>query len=134
MELSWDAVGAIAESVGAVAVLLTFAYLAVQIRQNAQSLDRQSDIARAQIQQNRADTAAQMVATITSVPENVDVYVRLLNESNLSKSGLSDVENARMTSILGMFRAQSENTFLQYEQGFLPEDFYRDVGLSLIHI
>lgn len=56
MELNWDAVGAIAESLGVVAVLLTLAYLAVQIRQNAQSLDRQSDIARAQTQQNRADS------------------------------------------------------------------------------
>ena len=32
--MNWDALGAIAELVGAIAVLLTLIYLAVQIRQN----------------------------------------------------------------------------------------------------
>ena len=32
---SWDAVGAIGEIVGAVAVVMTLAYLSVQIRQNS---------------------------------------------------------------------------------------------------
>jgi hypothetical protein len=33
--MNWDAIGAIGETVGALAVILTLAYLAVQIRQNA---------------------------------------------------------------------------------------------------
>ena len=33
--MNWDAIGAIGETVGAIAVILTLAYLAIQIRQNA---------------------------------------------------------------------------------------------------
>ena len=36
--MNWDAVGAIAESVGAVGVIATLAYLAVQVRENAEQL------------------------------------------------------------------------------------------------
>lgn len=37
--MEWDALGAIAEFVGAVAVLITVGYLAVQIRQNTRALE-----------------------------------------------------------------------------------------------
>ncbi|MEP1469336.1 MAG: hypothetical protein ABJK25_00025 [Halieaceae bacterium] len=37
--MNWDAVGAIAEVIGAVAVIITLAYLAVQIRQNSRLLE-----------------------------------------------------------------------------------------------
>ena len=36
--MSWDAIGAISEVVGAIAVIATLAYLAVQIRQNTDSV------------------------------------------------------------------------------------------------
>lgn len=36
--MNWDAIGAIGEVIGALAVVLTLAYLAIQIRQNASSV------------------------------------------------------------------------------------------------
>jgi len=36
--MNWEAIGAIGESVGAFAVLITLGYLAVQVRQNTQSM------------------------------------------------------------------------------------------------
>ena len=36
--MNWDAIGAVGETVGAVAVLLTLVYLAMQIRQNTKSV------------------------------------------------------------------------------------------------
>ena len=38
--MNWDAVGAIAESIGAIAVVLSLIYVAVQIRQNTQQFSR----------------------------------------------------------------------------------------------
>lgn len=40
--MNWDAVAAIGELVGAVAVLITLVYLATQIRQNTQAMRRQA--------------------------------------------------------------------------------------------
>jgi len=35
--MNWDALGAISETIGAIAVIVTLAYLAVQIRQNTRA-------------------------------------------------------------------------------------------------
>lgn len=40
--MNWDAIGAAGEVVGALGVIFTLGYLAVQIRQNTQSTDKQS--------------------------------------------------------------------------------------------
>jgi len=42
LEMEWDAVGAIAELFGAFAVLITVAYLAMQIGQNTRALKTSS--------------------------------------------------------------------------------------------
>jgi hypothetical protein len=47
--MNWDALGAIAEVMGALAVLATLIYLSVQIRQIARSQDRQNEIAMADL-------------------------------------------------------------------------------------
>jgi hypothetical protein len=41
--MDWDAVGAIAEAVGAAGVLITLAYLAIQIRHNSASVDASTE-------------------------------------------------------------------------------------------
>ena len=41
--MNWDAVGAIAEAVGAAGVLITLVYLAVQIRHNSASVDASTE-------------------------------------------------------------------------------------------
>ena len=59
--MNWDALGAIAEAVGALAVLATLIYLSVQIRQSARSQDRQNEIAMADLFMQRAGVAIDLV-------------------------------------------------------------------------
>lgn len=70
--MNWEAIGAIANIVGATAVLATLIYLALQIRQNSRSINQQNDMARAQTTQLRADSVADLVG------------LALVNESNLA--------------------------------------------------
>jgi len=44
--MNWDAIGAIAEVIGALAVLITLAYLAVQVRQNSTQLREAARLAK----------------------------------------------------------------------------------------
>ncbi len=46
--MNWEAIGAIGETAGAVAVVATLFYLAIQIRQNSSSLDRTNEFAQAE--------------------------------------------------------------------------------------
>ncbi len=128
--MNWDAIGAIGEVIGAIAVLITLAYLAVQIRQNAISLDKQSDIARAQILQSRADSVTGLASVITADPENIRVFAKLQGMEHFEREAFTDEEFVRAQFVLTMLRANLENTYLQYKQGYLPEEFYRDVGMK----
>ena len=55
--------GALGEFVGAIAVVATLIYLAVQIRQNTRSMDASRRLALAQTYQMRADALQTMVTT-----------------------------------------------------------------------
>lgn len=62
--MNWEATGAIADIVGATAVLATLIYLALQIRQNSRSINQQNDMAKAQTIQARADSVTQLMLTV----------------------------------------------------------------------
>ena len=62
--MNWDALGTIAELLGAIAVFLTLAYLAIQVRQNSRALEEQNKFSAAQIMQARTDTAISFLSTI----------------------------------------------------------------------
>ena len=128
--MNWDAMGAVGEIVGAIAVLATLIYLAAQIRQNAQALDRQGDIAQAQIQQMRADSVTQLSTVCTANTENIELLTRLINTKEISPEELSPEENMRARMLLTMLRSNLENTFLQFKKGFLSEEFYLEVGVK----
>jgi len=93
--MNWETIGSISELVGAIAVLATLIYLAMQIRQNAQSIDRQTEIARAQILQDRADSIIQMSILATSTPENIKLFTRFLGTKGTGPDELTPEENAR---------------------------------------
>ena len=52
--MNWDAIGALAEVIGAVAVVVTLAYLAIQVRQNSAAIRSatRADIAKTQAELN----------------------------------------------------------------------------------
>lgn len=128
--MNWETIGSISELVGAIAVLATLIYLAMQIRQNAQSIDRQTEIARAQILQDRADSIIQMSILATSTPENIRLFTRFLGTKGTGPNELTPEENARASLLLTSLRSNLENTFIQFEQGYLPKDFYEEVAVK----
>jgi len=127
--MNWDAIAAIGELVGATAVLATLIYLAVQIRQNSRSIDQQNDVAAAEILQTRADSVTQLVALVANSEENVNVFAKLTTSNDVRPEDLDPSERIRASLLLTAIRSNFENTFLQYKQGFLPEEFYQDVAV-----
>jgi hypothetical protein len=62
--MDWNAIGAVGELLGSVGVLITLVYLAVQIRQNTDSLAENRKYAKAQMYQARADAVNYMTAEL----------------------------------------------------------------------
>lgn len=126
--MNWEATGAIADILSAVAVLATLVYLALQIRQNSYAIDQQNGIANAQILQQRADSVVQLAALVLNSEANLAIFTKLLTNKELNPDHLDVNERARVEFLLPPLRANLENLFLQYQSGFIRDDFYQDVA------
>lgn len=110
--MNWDAIGAIGEIIGALAVVVSLIYLAIQIRsQNSQA---KLSALREMSKELRATTA--MFAT-----ENISgIFVR----ANKDYSCLEETESVQLIVLAtNIFRAW-ENTFLEHRYGSLDKNVW----------
>jgi hypothetical protein len=123
--MNWDALGAIAELLGAIAVFLTLAYLAVQIKQSSKALDLQNHFAAAQIMQARTDTTIFFLSSIVSSSLNTKTAAELMSvKEDDSVESFSKEDTDRIFFILQMQRAMFENLYDQNKRGLLTEGYY----------
>ena len=119
--MNWEALGAIAETLGALGVIATLAFVAIQVRQNKQSVDANTaslaqsrDMAEAHAYENRtrmildflaAARDSHFIAEAYGVPKESAAKVR------------SDVSLRWMCNYL-------DNLHYQYERGHLDADYH----------
>ena len=89
--MNWDAIGAIAETLGAVGVILTLAYLAVQIRQSGQAT--RSETTRV------ANDADAVMLAIAQDPDLATIFVSGLSDYR----SLEPVERVRFDYTISVF-------------------------------
>jgi hypothetical protein len=85
--LNWEAIGAIGEVLGAIAVVATLLYLAVQIRQNAQSVRNAASL-------SVNEGLAEINRRLSNDPEFAELWLRGLKDYR----GLTEVERARFAA------------------------------------
>ena len=106
--MTWDAVAAIAELIGALAVVITVAYLAVQIRQNTKT-------AHAGVQQGMLDTLHSVWLALSQDPE----LARLLIKANREYESLTPEEALRFGSFVNNFMSIWASFLLQHQRSFV---------------
>ena len=122
--------GALGELVGAIGVVLTLWYLAVQIRQNTHAMEESKRLALAQTYQMRADALQSMLVhaaesqyigplitklTQLGYPEDVSALERLTAD-----------ERGRFRQWQIAQQTHWDNMYFQYQQGYLDEEYYQD--------
>ena len=122
--MNWDALGAIAELLGAVAVFLTLAYLALQVRQNANALQHQNEFSAAQIMQSRTDTLINVSTTMLSNEQNLAV-ISSLGPNLAGRRDINVADQQRANQVLNVFRSMFENIYEQHQRGFVTKEFYQ---------
>ncbi|MEJ2130828.1 MAG: hypothetical protein P8Y95_04210 [Gammaproteobacteria bacterium] len=110
MEWTIQDLGAIGEFVGAIAVVVTLAYLAVQIRQNTAAMRAQSTTTVAQLAQ------ATFLATMAS-PDITELMAREEHGEALTES-----ERRRLFALRMALFAAFENIYLHHREGFAPDE------------
>lgn len=111
--MSWDAVGAIAETIGALAVLATLAYLALQIRQNTRSTD-------SAVLQGMWDNLQALQLALSQDPD----LARLVIKANREYESLTPEEALRFGSFASSWFSNWQNFLLR--RSFVDEELWQD--------
>ncbi len=104
--MNWDAIGAVGETLGAIGVLITLAYLAVQIRQNTSAMKA---------------SALVSVHGIQVLGEANERYIGLLMKSD-RKEELTREERIHMVERFLTIMREFERIWYQQRMGLLPRD------------
>jgi hypothetical protein len=111
--MNWEALGAIGEIVGAMAVVLTLGYLAMQIRQNTRSLRLST----------HHTIASRVTDMLRSYADSADL-ARITETGDRDPNELSPEDRRRWRAWnLGIFR-HLEDMYYQYSNGMLDESYW----------
>jgi len=119
--LNWDALGAVAELLGAVGVIVSLLYLATQIRQNTRS------------QKVAAYSAnRQALSQINQLIAGNDEVLRVVHlSSNGREAEFSPEDRTRMNFLLTLMLRNWEESHALREQGLLDEATWQRTQTSL---
>ena len=112
--MNWEAVAAIAELIGALAVVITVAYLAVQIRQNTKT-------AQSLVQQGMLDNIHSLRLALSQDPE----LARLLIKANQDYESLASDEALRFEQFALDFMSMWSHMKLQHERSLLADELWQ---------
>jgi hypothetical protein len=111
--MNWEAIGAVGELVGSLAVVLTLAYLAFQIKQSGK--------AAISVSTNQSRTAVtDIMGAITSSTDAVKTYTAGLHE----RESLELHERVRFDLIIFQQLRVLETIFLEYQEGLVPKEVF----------
>jgi hypothetical protein len=110
--MNWEAVGAIAELTGALAVVFSLVYLAVQIRQSTR-------VARVTAHDNAVATIRDLSRIILDDPQMPDLLRR-----GILQEQLSDADTVRFGQFTYTFFKASENLHFHWRQGTIDDDTF----------
>ena len=116
--MNWDAIGAIAELAGAIGVVLSLVYLAIQIRQNTGQMERTARAARGAAYQ---DALANSQSYLTPVGENGEL-AEIFRMGLQDCDKLSEAERFRFMWIIGGYVTNMDNVFYQHQDGVISEE------------
>ncbi len=117
--MNWDAIGAVGELAGALAVMVSLVYLAIQVRQNTRS-----------IRGAMYSTIVQSFQELNILSASDSEVARVLEEGVEDWDGLAAGDRARLLHGFFSLFKNFENAYYQYRQGTLEPGLWE--GWSLL--
>ena len=119
--MNWEAVSAITEVIGVVAILATLIYLSVQIRQSIQE-------ARDATAWRITESIAELAKTIATDSDSAEIWCRGVDEFD----SLSRVERERFASMLGMWTNILMALYRTKQTSSIPQEYWDQVRDSFV--
>ena len=111
--MNWEAIGAIGELVGAIAVFITLLYLAAQIRQNSRAVKNSA----AQTLLSEANASLRVASSDPGTARAVILGQTLFDD-------LSEAERAQFIVWIFAWMRTIEQAYFQYVQGNIEEEIW----------
>ena len=120
--MNWDAVGAIAELLGALGVIISLAYLSVQIRQNTKQIGEHSRELRIAALDAIASSFSRFRDPLIRDPELAALWLKGIEDYD----ALDPVEQVRIGRLFQELFFAHQNTWTRYIEGATAEAVWRD--------
>jgi len=111
--MNWDALGAVAELLAAVGVIVSLLYLATQIRQNTQSV-------RANTYQEFTRESAEISRLMLSNPEMIDEFLPVLS----GERPFDPQRDVRFHLTCGLYARNLQAAFVELERGRIDQRLF----------
>jgi hypothetical protein len=111
--MNWEAIGAVGELIGAVTVIITLLYLAIQIRQNSQAVKNSA----AQTLLSEANGSLRTASSDPATARAVILGQTLFEE-------LSEEGRAQFVTWYFSWMRTIEQAYFQYVQGYIDEEMW----------
>ena len=118
--MNWEAVGAVGELLGAVGVIATLGYLALQIRQNTTTV-------RAGTSAAISESLARLLEVIGSDPRTARLWIRGLG----GDPSLDPEDVLQFGLLFGSYMRRIENAYYQQLRGFLDSEQWQTTERTL---
>ena len=121
--MNWEAVGAVGEIVGALAVVATLGYVAVQIRQNTHSM-----------------TTAVYESAMAGFNEHIRFVASdaelssILRRGSITPASLDDAELFRFTFVIRHYVNHVYKLFRLYERGVFPKSEWQNAAAEAVQL
>ena len=130
--------GSLGEFVGAIAVVATLVYLAIQVRHskeameaNTRSVDESRNLALAQTYQARAAVAEE---AFRAQANSAYLPSIILKYGEGGRDALTPEEQYRLSRMHAGLRTRLDNLYYQYQMGLLDEQYYEASVVNVIRI
>jgi hypothetical protein len=117
--VSWEAIAAVGELVGAIAVLITLVYLAAQIRQSSQEIAANTRVARLAAR-HASQEALSRFRNLISNRELAELYL----EGCADYEGLAPADRLRFASVLQELLLAYDLIYQQFNEGAYESDMW----------
>ena len=123
LDVNWEAIVAIVEVVGLLAVVASLIYVAVQVRQNSELISQNTLVARSAMVHETSVTYSRFFELIAESPDLASIYRRGINSEELDPD-----EIVRFESLLAVYFTYLEDSDHQYKSDlYFDEDDDEDL-------
>ncbi len=119
--MNWEAMGAIGDLVGGIAVVMSLVYVGYQIRQSSRQIELSSRNIEASMYHETGDAFSRWMSMVAADELLADLFLRGLGREELSQS-----ETLRFHFLLNSLLLAYENNYHQFEIGSVRRDALAD--------